>query len=52
MEKLNSLVDKCFALDKLNNPANIYRQFHQTLSDIFAAHDLEFDDPFIGSTKS
>jgi len=52
MEKLNSLVDKCFALEKLNNPANTYRQFHQTLSDIFEAHDLEFDDPFIESTQS
>jgi len=52
LQNLNDLVDKCFALGKLGNTAKIYQQFHRELSDMFAAHDRAFDDPFIASTAA
>jgi len=50
LQNLNDLVDKCCALGKLGNTAEIYQQFHRELSDMFAAHDRAFNDPFIAST--
>lgn len=52
LQNLNDLVDKCFALGKLGDTAVIYQQFHRELSDMFAAHDRAFDDPFIASTQA
>jgi hemerythrin len=51
LQNLNDLVDKCFSLDQTAKAAEIYQQFHQELSDMFAAHDRAFDDPFIESTQ-
>jgi len=52
MQKLNALVDQCFSLDKNTDTGTVYRQFHQTLSELFTLHDQAFDDPFIDSTKT
>ncbi len=52
MQKLNALVDQCFSLDKNTDTGSVYRQFHQTLSELFTQHDQAFDDPCIDSTKS
>jgi len=52
LEKLNALVDACFALDRENDTAEIYIRFYNTLSGIFEEHDNSFDDPFIFSTKN
>jgi hemerythrin len=52
MQKLNDLVDECFASDRESNTAEIYIQFYEELSKIFEEHDQSFDDPFILSTKT
>lgn len=52
IQKLNTLVDKCFSLDNQSNTAEIYRQFYKELSDLFEEHDRTFDDPFLQSTKT
>jgi hemerythrin len=52
MQKLNDLVDECFASDRESNTAEIYIQFYEELSKIFEEHDQPFDDPFILSTKT
>lgn len=51
MQRLNALVDECFALKDEINPATVYARFYEDLSRIFAEHDRLFDDPFILSTK-
>ena len=51
MQKLNDLVDECFASDRESNTAEIYIQFYGKLSNMFEEHDRSFDDPFILSTK-
>jgi len=51
MRKLHALTDECFSLRNNSNPAEIYRQFNKTLSDLFEEHDRNFDDPFLQSTK-
>lgn len=52
MQKLHALVEECFSLGNQSNIAEIYRQFHKKLSDLFEEHDRSFDDPFIQSTKT
>jgi hemerythrin len=52
MQKLQTLVDRCLALRSQDSVAEIYIQFHKTLSDLFEEHDRNFDDPFITSTKT
>jgi hemerythrin len=52
LQNINDLVDQCVALGKLDHTAEIYRKFHHELSEIFAAHDRAFDDPFIASTQA
>ena len=52
LQNINDLVNKCVSLGKLGNTADIYQQFHRELSDMFAAHDRAFDDPFIASTQA
>lgn len=51
LQQLNALVDECFALEDQGKTAEIYRQFHKRLCDIFDKHDRLFDDPFIESTQ-
>jgi hemerythrin len=51
MQKLHTLTESCLALRSQDNVAEIYIQFHKTLSDLFEEHDRIFDDPFIESTK-
>jgi hemerythrin len=51
MQKLNDLVEECFALDGASDTAAIYIRFYEKLSAIFEEHDRSFDDPFILSTK-
>jgi hemerythrin len=52
MQKLNDLVDECFASDRESNTAEIYIRFYEKLSNIFEEHDRAFDDPFMLSTKT
>jgi hypothetical protein len=52
MQKIQTLVDRCLALRSEDSVAEIYIQFHKTLSDLFEEHDRNFDDPFIASTKT
>ncbi len=52
LHRLNALVDKCFSQGNQSNTAEIYRQFHIKLSDMFEEHDNSFEDPFIQSTKT
>jgi len=42
----------CKQLDQQGNTFDAYRHLYQQLKDIFSAHDLEFDDPFIRSAKA
>lgn len=51
MEKLNALVDRCLSLGNDGDVAQIYRQFHQDLLEIFNEHNRNFDDPFLESTQ-
>ena len=51
MQKLHALTDECFLLRNKSNPAEIYRQFYETLSDLFEVHNRSFDNPFLQSTK-
>ncbi|NOT67761.1 MAG: hypothetical protein HOP04_05445 [Methylophilaceae bacterium] len=50
--ELSAIIRKCVAIDKLDTTAESYRQFFQNISDLFEAHDRDFDDPFIQSTKT
>lgn len=52
MQKLNALVDECFALDRESNTAEVYMRLYEQLSEMFETHDRSFDDPFIQSTKT
>jgi len=50
LQKLYALSDECLSLRNEGNTAEIFRQFHKTLTDLFEEHDRNFDDPFIEST--
>ena len=51
LQNLNILVEQYLSLENLSNIANVYREFHKKLSNIFEEHDQLFDDPFIESTQ-
>jgi hemerythrin len=50
--QLESLGKDCHAFDKAGNTVEAYRFLYRQLGDIFSAHDLEFDDPFIQSLEA
>ena len=52
LQKLHTLSDECLSLRNEGNTAEIFRQFHKTLSNLFEEHDRNFDDPFIESTMA
>lgn len=51
LQNLNILVEQYLSLENLSNMADVYREFHKKLSNIFEEHDQLFDDPFIESTQ-
>lgn len=52
LQKLDEMVENCLSKSAQQNTAEIYRQFHHCLLDMFDEHDRNFDDPFIESTKN
>jgi hypothetical protein len=52
MRELYALSDECLSLRNESNVAEVFSRFYKKLSELFEAHDRDFDDPFIESTKT
>lgn len=52
LKKLDTLAKECISLDKSGNTPEAYRQLNMQFSQMLDAHDSDFDDPFIHSTKT
>jgi hemerythrin len=50
--QLESLGKVCYQFDKTGKTVEAYRYLYQQLKDIFSAHDLQFDNPFIQSVEA
>ena len=50
--ELNAIIRRCHTINKRENTADAYRQFYNSLAQLFEEHDRAFDDPFIQSTKN
>lgn len=52
LQKLHALVEEHFSQKNLESTADVYRQLHKKLSDMFLEHDQLFDSPFLQSIQS
>ena len=52
MQKLQTLIDESLSLRNDDNIPEIYRNFYESISDIFENHERLFDAPFIKSTQA
>lgn len=51
LDQLEQLVQECFNLEDVCNTSELYLRLYKNLTNIFEAHDREFDDPFVRSTQ-
>lgn len=51
VQTLQALIDESLSLRSEDNTPEIYRNFYDSISDIFEKHDQLFDAPFIKSTQ-